>query len=66
MGFRRCDIGYATPFEWVWEQVLKEFPNAIMDFDNLYKLPFGSPLWLSRSCCENHSPHWQDKWSGFK
>ncbi|KAF9049028.1 hypothetical protein BJ165DRAFT_1464129 [Panaeolus papilionaceus] len=50
MGFRRCDIGYATPFEWVWEQVLKEFPNANMDFDNLYNPPFKSSLWLSLTC----------------
>ncbi|KAF9049012.1 hypothetical protein BJ165DRAFT_1580826, partial [Panaeolus papilionaceus] len=34
MGFSACDIGYATPFEWVWEQVLKEFPGAELDFDN--------------------------------
>ncbi|KAF9049011.1 hypothetical protein BJ165DRAFT_1342937, partial [Panaeolus papilionaceus] len=50
MGFRQCDIGYATPFEWVWEQVLKEFPNADMDFDNLYEPPPRFPLWLSASC----------------
>ncbi|KAF9049033.1 hypothetical protein BJ165DRAFT_1526410 [Panaeolus papilionaceus] len=49
-GFSACNIGYATPFEWVWEQVLKEFPNANMDFDNLYNPPFKSSLWLSLTC----------------
>lgn len=29
------DITFATPFEWVWELVLKEFPGANLSFDDL-------------------------------
>ncbi|KAF9036790.1 hypothetical protein BJ165DRAFT_1394853 [Panaeolus papilionaceus] len=47
MGFRECDIGYATPFEWVWEQVSKEFPGANLDFDNPELEP-PCPEWLLR------------------
>lgn len=29
------NITYAIPFEWVWNLVREEFPNAELDFDNL-------------------------------
>jgi hypothetical protein len=34
-GMDGSDIAYATPFKWVWELVCKEFPGAILDFDDL-------------------------------
>lgn len=34
-GTNGSDITYATPFEWVWEFVCKEFPGAVLYFDDL-------------------------------
>lgn len=29
------DITYATPFEWIWQLVCREFPGAVLYFDSL-------------------------------